>query len=95
MAVKRRINSWKIIIEWKIMRKSIKILIGLTLVVGFITITNVVSPSNIGPGESDPGDPGNGSTPGIFTTPIEDNFAFTEDNAMNFQTSFECMSFKL
>ena len=48
------------------MKKTAKILVGLILIIGFVSVASVISPVNDdGDYTNDPGDPGNGTTPGI------------------------------
>ena len=48
------------------MKKTVKILVGLILLIGFVSVTSVISPvDDPTDPHGDPGDPGNGTTPGV------------------------------
>ena len=70
----------------EIMRKSVKIAIGLVLVCGFIAITSshLITPtSSVLPYERDPDDPGNSPGPGLGSIPTDDNiFELVEEDTL-------------
>lgn len=68
------------------MKKSVKILVGLVLILGFLSVTNVISPLDnpIDP-FGNPGDPGNGGTPGFSGVgEIDESFSFLKDDCLSF-----------